>query len=90
MEELKTADGRIVAAIFEDLRDRRGLKWMFAKLEGGKERIDTQTQDEIRTTWRRIVRAEFKELEAENAKLKRERYDKERAALRLAEGDSCG
>ncbi len=83
MEELKTTDGRIVAAIFEDLRDRRDLKWMFAKPGGGRGRIDTQTQAEIRTAWRRIVRAEFRELEAEAASLRRARSGYRRAALRL-------
>jgi len=48
---------RIVAAIENDLRDRRGLKHEWNA-------IDADVQDEIRMAWARIVRAELPAEEA--------------------------
>lgn len=55
----KTIEGRIVAKIFEDLRDRRTLKHLFAKGDA-YEKIDDTVQAEIAAAWRKIIRAELK------------------------------
>lgn len=51
---MESIEARIVRLILEDLCDRRGLRQEF-------EACDKDIQDEIRDTWREIVR---KELEA--------------------------
>ncbi len=57
--EPKTVEGRIVAAIFDDLRDRHTLKQLFSAHDA-KGRIDPDTQNEIRRVWRKIIREEIK------------------------------
>lgn len=61
----KTLEGRIVAALFEDLRDRRGLKWVFQRAPGSGRPvcgwIPHDTQDAIRTRWRSIIRKAIEE-----------------------------
>jgi len=46
---------KIVMAIEKDLRDRRGLRQEF-------ERIDKDIQDEIRSEWAKLVREEIEKI----------------------------
>ncbi len=54
---------RIVDAILADLRDRSGL-------DGARDGIDVDIQQEIRTTWQDIARAEIATLESHEAQLR--------------------
>lgn len=55
---------KIVEVIFEDIRDRRFLKWLFSKrptligsLNGEDLRsLDEDVQEEIRAEWAKIIR----------------------------------
>lgn len=62
-----------VAKIFEDLRDRRFLKWLFKEdvdaehciqRDGPVYALDKDVQDEIAATWARICATALREAEA--------------------------
>jgi len=65
---VKTAEEEAVEAVFEDLRDRKFLKWLFCEDPDragpimidrhGKPLmpLDSDVQDEIRREWQEIIR----------------------------------
>ncbi len=64
--EPSTPEDCIVAEIFNDLRNRRYLKWVFASpgVQGricaaGCRSIDQKTQRAIKARWRAIIRKEL-------------------------------
>jgi hypothetical protein len=69
----KTAEEEAVDAIFEDLRDRKLLKWLFCEdpdhtgpimidIHGKPIRpLDSDVQDEIRREWQEIIRKVYGE-----------------------------
>lgn len=55
---------KIVDAIFEDLRDRRYLKWLFAKKDDANAHsLDPDVQRAIKSAWVKIINRELKECE---------------------------
>lgn len=57
VSKVETVEGRIVERLFEDLRDRRFLKWVFK--QPMVETIDPDIQYEIRNAWLAIIQDEL-------------------------------